>query len=118
MSGKSFRPRAPRHEIRLSAELRVEGKTVTGVTRNLSPGGVCLEIDRPIVEGAPVRLMLFVVEDDIEAEGARGLELTGTVQWAAESERGHAIGVKFASLTTAQSNALTGALRAIGQPTA
>jgi hypothetical protein len=109
-----LRARAPRYDIRLSAELRVEGKLVTGVTRNLSIGGVCVEIDRPIPEQSIVRLTLFVVEDDVEMEGARGLELTGTVQWTAEGDRGWAIGIKFGTLTAAQSTALSNALRAIG----
>ena len=35
-----LRPRHPRYEVRLSAELRVGATLVTGVTRNLSVGGV------------------------------------------------------------------------------
>jgi hypothetical protein len=111
----SQRDRAPRFDVRLSAELRVEGKVITGTTRNLSTGGVCLEIERPMNEGALIRLTLFVVEDDIESEGAKGLELTGTVQWSAEADRGHAIGVKFGNLTTAQSSALANALKTVGE---
>jgi hypothetical protein len=109
-----LRPRAPRYNIRLSAELRIEGKLVTGTTRNLSVGGVCIEIDRPLQEGALVRVTLFAVEDDVETEGAKGLELAATVQWTAESERGFAIGLKFGTLTVAQSTLLNNALKAIG----
>jgi hypothetical protein len=108
--------RAPRFNIRLGAEVRVEGRTVTGTTRNLSQGGVCIEIDRPMAEGALVRIVLFVVEDDIETEGARSLELSGSVQWAAEAERGYAIGIKFGNLTAAQQTGLTNALKAVGEP--
>ena len=103
----------PRFNIRLSAEVRIGGALVTGVTRDLSLGGVCLELDRAIAEKSLVRLTLFVVEDDIETEGARGLELTGTVQWAAEGDRGYAIGLKFGTLTAAQSTALANALKAV-----
>ncbi len=106
--------RATRYNIRLSAELQVDGKLVTGVTQNLSTGGVCLSIDRPIVEGSTVKLKLFVVEDEVESEGARGLDLTGTVQWAAESERGWTVGLKFSALTPAQTAALARALAAVG----
>jgi hypothetical protein len=106
--------RQTRFVIRLSAELRVDGKLVTGVTRNLSEGGVCVEIDRPIAEAATVRLKLFVVEDDVEAEGAHGLELTGMVQWAAEADRGWAIGLKFDALSPTQAAALNAALKSIG----
>jgi hypothetical protein len=106
--------RAPRFGIRLSAELKVEGRTLTGVTRDLSTGGVGLTLDRPLAEGAFVRVMLFVVEDDVEAEGAHGLDLTGTVQWVAESDHGYSVGIRFGTLTAAQSGALQNALRTVG----
>jgi hypothetical protein len=105
---------AKRYDIRIGAELRVEGKVITGTTRNLSTGGLCVEIDRPMAEGALVRLTLFTVEEDVETEGARGLELTGNVQWVAEADRGYAIGLKFGNLTAAQSTALAKAIKAVG----
>ncbi len=110
-------PRAPRYNVRLSAEVRLDGKLVTGMTRNLSIGGVCIEIDRPIAENSKVRLVLFVVEDDVETEGVRGLDLTGTVQWMAEGDRNYAVGIKFGNLTPAQTTALNNALKAVGEPT-
>jgi PilZ domain len=118
MTQTNMRARAPRYNVRLSAELKVDAKTVTGTTRNLSTGGVCVEIDRPVAEGKLIRLTLFIVEDDVETEGARGLDLTGTVQWTAEGDRSYAIGIKFGNLTTAQETALTNALRAVGEPPA
>jgi hypothetical protein len=116
MSQTSPQARAPRFSIRLSAEIKVDAHHLTGTTRNLSTGGVCVEIDRPIAEGKLIRLTLFVVEDDVETEGARGLDLTGTVQWAAEGDRNYAIGIKFGNLTAAQSAALGHALKAVGDP--
>jgi hypothetical protein len=106
--------RHPRIEMRLSAELRIGNKLITGVTRNLSVGGVCLEIDRPLAEGTHLGLTLFVVEDEVEAEGARGLELQATVQWAAEADRGYALGLKFDPLTPQQSTMLANALKVTG----
>lgn len=115
MTQTNVRARPPRYAIRLSAELKVDGSTVTGTTRNLSIGGVCVEIDRPVVEGKLIRLTLFIVEDDIETEGARGLELTGTVQWMAEGDRNYAVGIKFGNLTAAQQTALNNALKTVGE---
>jgi hypothetical protein len=109
--------RAPRFNIRLSAEVKVDAHRMTGTTRNLSTGGVCIEIDRPVAEGKLIRLTLFVVEDDVETEGARGLELTGTVQWMAEGDRNYSVGVKFGNLNAAQTTALNNALKAVGEPT-
>jgi hypothetical protein len=107
--------RAPRYPVRLSAEMKIEGRVLTCTTKNLSSGGVCLEIDRPLNEGKLIRLTLFLVEDDIETEDARGLDLTGTVQWVAEAEAGHNVGIKFGSLTPAQAASLQQALRVIGE---
>jgi hypothetical protein len=105
--------RPKRYEIRLSAELRLGKQLVAGVTRNLSVGGVCVEIDRPVAEGQNLQLTLFVVEDGVEAEGARGLQLAAMVQWAAEADRGWALGLKFDPLTPQQATALANALRAV-----
>lgn len=113
MSQGNVRQRAPRYNVRLSAEMKIEGRVVTGTTRNLSTGGVCVEIDRPVAEGKLIHVRLFIVEDEIETEGARGLDLTGTVQWMAEADRGYAVGIKFGNLTAQQSTALTNALKAI-----
>jgi hypothetical protein len=116
MTQSNPQARAPRFNIRLSAELKVDALRLTGMTRNLSTGGVCVEVDRPVPEGKLIRLTLFIVEDEIEAEGARGLDLTGTVQWLAEGDRNYAVGIKFGNLTAAQSGALTNALKAVGEP--
>ena len=116
MSQANPQARAPRFNIRLSAELKVDAQRMTGLTKNLSTGGVCVEIDRPIAEGKVIRLTLFVVEDDVETEGARGLELTGTVQWMAEGDRNYAVGIKFGNLSAQQTTALNNALKAVGEP--
>ena len=101
MSQANMRDRAPRFDIRLSAELKIENARLTGTTRNLSIGGVCVEVDRPIGEGKQLGLTLFIVEEDIEAEG----------------DRGYAIGIRFADMTAQQKTALNNALRAMGEPT-
>jgi PilZ domain len=106
-------PRSPRFELRLSAELRVGRELLTGTTRNLSDGGVCVEIDRPLTEGAVVVLMLFLVEDDVEAAGSRGIELVGSVRWSAEADRGYAVGVQFGSLSPAQKAAIARVLQTV-----
>ncbi len=106
--------RQTRVELRVSAEIVVGTRAVTGVTRNLSTGGVCLELDLALAEGDTIRLRLFPVEDDIEAEGARGLDLAGRVQWVAEADRGFNVGVQFKDLTPAQMNALVATVKRLG----
>jgi hypothetical protein len=115
MTTASHAPRPPRYPIRLGAELDVEGRVVTGTTRNLSTGGVCIELDRPLHEGALYAIRLFLVEDDIESAAGRQLELSATAQWVAEAERGYAVGFRFSSLTAAQIAALDYALKTVGE---
>ena len=115
MTKQNPQPRAPRFNVRLSAELKVDNKIVAGTTRNLSTSGVCVEIDRMVAEGKQLGLRLFIVEDEIETEGARGLDLVGTVQWMAEADRGYAVGIKFGTLTPQQSQQLQNALKHVGE---
>ena len=79
----------------LSAELRTPTFQTVGTTRNVSTGGVCVEIDRDIPEGQLVELVLFLVEDEIEAEGKRALSLMAMVQWSGEGDRGYQVGFRF-----------------------
>ena len=87
--------RAPRFALALAAELRTPSFRTAGTTRNVSVGGVCVEIDRELKDGEQLDLSLYVVEDDIEAEGKTTLDLRATVQWCAEADRGYAVGLKF-----------------------
>jgi hypothetical protein len=115
MTQQNPKPRAARFNIRLSAELKLDNRILAGTTRNLSTTGVCVELDRMVPEGKQLAMRLFIVEDEIETEGARGLDLTGTVQWTAESDRGYAVGIKFENLSPQQAHQLQNALRAIGE---
>src|SRR4051812_42738730 len=99
-------PRAPRFEVHLGAELRVEGKILTATTRNLSEGGVCLQLDRPLKEATTLRVSLYLVEEGVETEGARPLELDATVEWVAEADSGNTAGLKFPSLSPTQRSGL------------
>ncbi len=105
--------RAPRHPLRLAAELKHPAFNTSGMTRNLSTGGACVEVAQPIAEGTPLDVVLFVVEDDIETEGGSRLALQATVQWMAESDRAYQVGLKWVSPSPAQIASLTRALSAI-----
>jgi hypothetical protein len=113
MTAQPTRP--PRYEIRVSAELRLpDGKLATAVTRNLSEGGVCVELDRPLAEGVELEVGLFVVEDEIEAEGKRSLAVRGTVQWSSEADRGFAAGLKFINVSAETQAQLVAAIKRLG----
>jgi len=105
---------APRHSVRLAAELRVGSIVATGSTRDVSAGGVCVELDRHVEEGALVEVILYVVEDDIESADQRTLTLAATVQWTAEGDRGYSHGLKFVETDAQKIAALKNALHALG----
>lgn len=87
----------PRYEIRVSAELTLHtGEHLTCVTRDLSMGGLGVDSERPLVEGAPLQLELFVVVDDIEDETTLPLLVQGKVAWCRmKSEMEFLAGIQF-----------------------
>lgn len=113
MSVQSPQARAPRLPIRLAAEITTPAARINGTTRNLSTGGVCVEVDRLLDEGVEVEVTLLVIEDDVESAGGRTLSLRGTVQWAAESDRGYQVGLRFVSVEPAKLKQLENVLKVI-----
>jgi hypothetical protein len=99
--------------MRLSAEVITPQFSVVGVTRDVSTGGVCVELDRLIADGELVDLKLFLVEDDIEAVDARALIIPARVQWSAEGDRSYAHGLRFESATPDKIAMLENALKVI-----
>ncbi|MDH5490982.1 MAG: PilZ domain-containing protein [Myxococcales bacterium] len=75
-----------RFPIQLGCELGLGGRSVPAATRNLSRGGVALALSRPLEEGQPVRLTLFLLEDGIEDPNEEPFELAAQVQWTAEGD--------------------------------
>lgn len=94
----------PRYEIRVSAELRLAGADhLTCVTRDLSIGGVGVDAERPLPEGAALGVELFVVVDDIEDETTVPLKVQGRVAWCRmKSEREFLAGIQFVDLSADQ----------------
>jgi c-di-GMP-binding flagellar brake protein YcgR len=92
-----------RTQIRMSTEVHLAGATLTATTRDLSEGGVGIELSRALPEGAEVTLGLFLVVDDVEEERVPPLWVKGRVVWAGEVDDGrHAAGVRFEVITDQQ----------------
>jgi hypothetical protein len=106
--------RATRYPLRVAADVRTAEHAVSGNTRNISSGGVCVEIPRALAAGTIVELTLFVVEDDIESLNAKTMSFRATVQWSTEGEVGHVHGLQFVDATPQQIAILENALRALG----
>jgi hypothetical protein len=106
--------RKPRYPVSLAADLRGPGWKTAGTTRNISVGGLCVEIDRLVPEATRLEVTLFVVEDEVESADGRTLSMAATVQWSSEGDVGYLHGLKFVDLTPAQSAAVGNALRNLG----
>lgn len=93
-----------RYDIRVSAEVTLhQGEPMTCVTRDLSLGGVGIDTEWALPEGAPISIELFVVVDDIEDESTTPLQLAGRVAWSrTRGERDYLSGIQFTNLTPDQ----------------
>lgn len=108
--------KTPRYDIRLSAELTLEGgRTVTQSTRNLSEGGVCLQGNQVFPDGSRIRIGLFLVLDGIEDASEPPLEVTGVVSWSVPADGGEpgSMGIRFEALAEAAQARLAKFLRAL-----
>ncbi|MBI2894801.1 MAG: PilZ domain-containing protein [Deltaproteobacteria bacterium] len=88
-----------RFEVELAAEVDVQGEVLLAATRNLSRGGVCLDVERPLTEGEPLDLSLFLTLDGIEEADTDALSVRATVVWCSErEEEGFTAGLQFGAL--------------------
>jgi hypothetical protein len=97
--------RHPRFDVRLSAEfLGKSGKLETATTKNVSAGGVALEIGHAALDdGQELQLSLFLVVEGIEDPSKPPLVVTARVIWTGESDDGSfAAGIRFEKITPAQ----------------
>jgi PilZ domain len=87
----------------MSAEVHTEGGMFTAVTRDLSEGGVGIELSQLLPDGELVTLGLFLVVDDVEEERVPPLWVKGRVVWSGELDSGGAVaGVRFEVITAQQ----------------
>lgn len=114
----SERRTSRRVDLSVSADLNTGDQTFTGRVKNLSAGGVGIEIDRPLAEKVNVAVSLFLVLDGIEDASAPPLELHSQVVWvAAIGPRRWEAGLRFYPLETAQARRLNGFIQQIGAGT-
>jgi c-di-GMP-binding flagellar brake protein YcgR len=84
-------------------------------TQNTSEGGVGLVLDRPLEEGATIKLNLFLTEDGIEDPDEEPLVVKASIVWTAEQDGGvHSAGVRFAQLSPDQAQQVQRFLSALG----
>ena len=129
--GSAQRREHARIAIRMSAEIRIPEageageagevdperyRAFTATTRDLSEGGVGLEPERALQEGAELTLGLFLVIDDVEEEVVPPLWVKGRVAWVGEADGDVKIaGVRFEVITDEQKAWIRGVLHHISQ---
>jgi hypothetical protein len=86
----------PRFAIDADVELRLAGAVLRGRTRNISRGGLCVELPRPVERGATVEVAIKLVFDD--AGESEPLVLAARTTWSTELDDGHQVGVQFGGL--------------------
>lgn len=87
MPAEHFRRIDPRYERQIPIEIVIEGKRMTGRSRNLSLGGMYLEALEPLPLGAAVQLR-FQLPTQPEA-----VEVVGDVRWVVQKPGGREVGV-------------------------
>jgi c-di-GMP-binding flagellar brake protein YcgR len=92
-----------RFDVKLSAELTLGDDVFTATTRDISEGGVGLDLDRSLPEETELGINLFLVVDDVEDERSQPLKVRGFVAWCAERDEGEwAAGIRFAEVAANQ----------------
>jgi Tfp pilus assembly protein PilZ len=88
----------PRYALEIDAEIRASGERIPARTRNISHGGLSMEVARAVAAGQVVTITIALVFG--EEKMSEPLPLRGRVVWCTEiGERRFQIGVTFMNLT-------------------
>ena len=105
-----------RYEVELAAEVEAAGEPVLAATRNLSKGGVCLDVERPLPEGATLGVSLFLTLEGIEQADHDALVVPAKVIWCSErDDGGYTAGLQFGTLSSSQVSAVEAFLQSLGR---
>ena len=117
MSSPEDRRGSARYEVSLSAEVTIGERSFTTRTRDLSAGGVCLEVDGAFTNGTPLVVGLFLVVEEIEDPSLPQLSFKGTIAWSKPPDGAvpATVGVKFDRITPSQLAGLTRFLKVINK---
>ena len=103
-----------RFDIEVSAEVYTGSQVQPAATRNLSNGGVCLEMEGPLEEGSEVGLSLFLTLEGIEAADTDTLNVGAQVVWCSDRDAGgYLAGARFTKLEPSQAELLSTFLAAL-----
>jgi hypothetical protein len=90
-----------RHAVDVRVEVDGPGDSVlVGHTRNLSRGGLCVELADPLSAGSDVDVRIALIFED--EEKSEHLEVPMRVVWCRSTQEGHQIGGSFLALSAEQ----------------
>jgi hypothetical protein len=91
-----------RYRVQISCELTVAGETIHAETKDLSPGGAAMYLDRPLTVGEVITVSFFLTQDGIEDPERVPFECAASVRWARPAGGRHEAGVQFLSPSVGQ----------------
>ena len=108
----------PRFACQLAVELEIpDGRVVTGQSKNLSRGGLCLETAEPVPAGAEVTVRVTLVFD--EESSSEPLDLPAQIVWCTPfGGHAHQVGTQFRLLSSERLTYLDMFLRYLEQQAA
>ena len=99
MTGFTDRRTSERYNVKVEVNLKriLDSSIFTSFTRDLSRGGLCLNLKSPLEPNEQLKLqMSLILSPDAQSEP---LELKGRVAWCSEDDDGqYQIGVSFVSV--------------------
>ncbi|HTE55420.1 MAG TPA: PilZ domain-containing protein [Kofleriaceae bacterium] len=90
----------PRFAIEARVDVRTDAAGLSGRTRNLSRGGLCIELDAPLGAGADVEVGIALVFDDDHC--SEPLALPACVAWCTPIDARYQVGCQFRRLSPHQ----------------
>ena len=105
-----------RIKISVSADVTVGDEVVTARVKNLSIGGVGLDLKHPLEQNATVELSLFLVEEGVEDATEGSLVIHAEVIWVSQvKDKRWEAGLRFAPQRADQTALLSHFIRRVSQ---
>jgi len=86
----------PRFNCDLETEVRAGGRALSARALDISRGGICLCVDRPVPVGATIEVALRLVLS--ETQYSEPLILRARTMWCTTLKEGHQLGCMFGQL--------------------
>jgi c-di-GMP-binding flagellar brake protein YcgR len=87
----------PRYAVQIDARVILGSDELSARTRNLSRGGLCLNVARPVSIGTDCTVGLSLVFS--ESKRSEEISLSATVVWCTKVPGSHQLGLKFSQLS-------------------